>query len=318
MAAEEKGAEPLASAAENKDGVSFFERWFCVDMMCTDTASTLPMNAPSHVSLTGHLQTVRLAKYLGVYEQSGELVNDAPIYVKRREGTAAVYFLYRTSDGGGHWMATPEMSYIPFNGGALATARPSELPTDPGLKWKFADKGAWQDCPDTKCEIADPPEEQEVEASEETKSGAGTEISYAEQLYEVAETLYGGLEAQALGAGDDEYQRDFQEALFCPPQAPTAPELSAEARKAQDAKAKARLVLAAVRWESAAKLGHGKSKERLEELEEQIKAARGESAGLIPLIQTAAPAETVDQIRREQYVADYIAAKISEHEAKRP
>ena len=37
--------------------------------------------------LSGHMKTVRLAKYMGVYELSGDTINNAPIYVRRRKGT---------------------------------------------------------------------------------------------------------------------------------------------------------------------------------------------------------------------------------------
>ena len=41
----------------------------------------------SQVLLSGHMKTVRLAKYMGVYELSGDTINNAPIYVRRRKGT---------------------------------------------------------------------------------------------------------------------------------------------------------------------------------------------------------------------------------------
>ena len=223
------------------------------------------------MELAGHLKTVRLAKYLGMYELvPDELVNGAPLYVRRRKGEYATFFLYKTNDGGGHWMATPEQSYIALNGGAIASSRPSELPTDPGLTWKFAQNGKWEDCPDTTCTIVDPPQEEDGQGggTEEAKEdSAASKISYAEQLYEVAETLYDGLEDQAIGAGDDEYQRDFDDTLFCPPGVSEGAEEagskeSVDAQAARAAKAKARLVLAAARWEQAAKLGHAASQVR--------------------------------------------------------
>lgn len=46
-----KSPEALVEEQMEAEGTSFFDRWFCLGPGgCGDTAGTLPMTAPSHVS----------------------------------------------------------------------------------------------------------------------------------------------------------------------------------------------------------------------------------------------------------------------------
>ena len=97
------------------------------------------------MTLTGI--TVR-PEYMGTYERSEKTAHGAPVFVKKA-GTKT-HYLFRWTDG--TWMGTDDEKDFAVGTCGIESSKPSDLPSEAGLSWKYYDGKAWQnDNPDTTC-----------------------------------------------------------------------------------------------------------------------------------------------------------------------
>ena len=97
------------------------------------------------MTLTGI--TVR-PEYMGTYERSEKTAHGAPVFLKK--AGVKTYYLFRNSNA--VWMATDDEEGIATGVRAIEASKPSDLPSEAGLSWKYYDGKAWQnDNPDTTC-----------------------------------------------------------------------------------------------------------------------------------------------------------------------
>ena len=113
---------------------------------------TMVFNAPAQVTLAGHGGAQ--AELMGLYELTGEVVHDGPLYVKSR-GTKG--YLFRNNnpepDRIGKWMVTNSRdggNGADGNAGYFLSAEAAGLPSQPGLIWQCG-VGGWHDEPGITC-----------------------------------------------------------------------------------------------------------------------------------------------------------------------
>lgn len=105
-------------------------------------------DAPARVTLAGHEGAAD--RYMGAYDLTAHVVNDAPLFVKTSEPKG---YLYRNArpDRLGKWSMTPRQDEIEQNKGIFLTVDASELPTKAALNWQHPVDGTWVDAPGLTC-----------------------------------------------------------------------------------------------------------------------------------------------------------------------